>query len=610
MSQIIAADAPLLSPLSQSCNWEPSSPTHDSFTYAYYNLPSPPLSDIQSSNSPLLRMRTLDSEPVCLPTHQVFDFPEVQRPLTPPSRSPSVSAQAAAISAAAAIMDSAALFGGLSALNAISADSSGGSSCGSKRSASPGPPVAKKRAVGERVASKDFIPPDVSGLTKREARLVKNRAAAFLSRQRKREEFETMEIRVAELEQENKRLLALAQNGSNASDSAAVHPEDPSSSQQGDNNALSEVELLKAQLAAAQERERTLSAQLASQQNTVSAPTTAPALSGPSIKLESTDSEPQFSLASSLVSSPARSTVAVPSAHKSSASLGLMVLLCALPSLLSMRMQSPTANNFAITNPFRASSNPSNSYFVPNDYEWSKPDDTSGSLMDLDNDSSHGARIGGTRKLEFTGLDGVDDLGLGDLDISFDTAPSDDGKIRVRIHPNGSGSASSSQQVSRSSSRQVSRGATPIVDEDSSMSGFGTQTTMAMASSSSLAPRALGLDTLSSGGASPLTTSSSDPFLGVMSGDSDMDFGLGMGLGLGSLDGMGGPFGSDGSFYSTHGSKFGDLGLVSPLSEGSAFFSECTTGTGTEAGKRRVRIALKSMPQEGGEGGEWEVQIC
>ena len=37
-----------------------------------------------------------------------------------------------------------------------------------------------------------FIPPDTSGLTKREARLVKNRAAAFLSRQRKREQFEEL----------------------------------------------------------------------------------------------------------------------------------------------------------------------------------------------------------------------------------------------------------------------------------------------------------------------------------------------------------------------------------------------------------------------------------
>ena len=43
------------------------------------------------------------------------------------------------------------------------------------------------------ISTKDFIPPDVSGLSKREARLVKNRAAAFLSRQRKREEFEGLE---------------------------------------------------------------------------------------------------------------------------------------------------------------------------------------------------------------------------------------------------------------------------------------------------------------------------------------------------------------------------------------------------------------------------------
>ena len=65
---------------------------------------------------------------------------------------------------------------------------------GRKRSASPAPAAVKKRAVGERVSTKDFVPPDVSGLSKREARLVKNRAAAFLSRQRKREEFETMEM--------------------------------------------------------------------------------------------------------------------------------------------------------------------------------------------------------------------------------------------------------------------------------------------------------------------------------------------------------------------------------------------------------------------------------
>lgn len=44
-----------------------------------------------------------------------------------------------------------------------------------------------------------FVPPDTSGLTKREARLVKNRAAAFLSRQRKREQFEELEVKCKNL---------------------------------------------------------------------------------------------------------------------------------------------------------------------------------------------------------------------------------------------------------------------------------------------------------------------------------------------------------------------------------------------------------------------------
>jgi len=60
-----------------------------------------------------------------------------------------------------------------------------------KRSASPASAPTKKARA--QVSSKDFVHPDVTGLNKREARLVKNRAAAFLSRQRKREEFENME---------------------------------------------------------------------------------------------------------------------------------------------------------------------------------------------------------------------------------------------------------------------------------------------------------------------------------------------------------------------------------------------------------------------------------
>ena len=108
---------------------------------------------------------------------------------------------------------------------------------------------------------KDFVPPDVTGLSKREARLVKNRAAAFLSRQRKREEFELMEMyvlinllhysifqlyyrRVAELERENARLREVAE-GVSSSSPAPSHDS-------------SELDLLRMQLAASRQREADL----------------------------------------------------------------------------------------------------------------------------------------------------------------------------------------------------------------------------------------------------------------------------------------------------------------------------------------------------------------
>jgi hypothetical protein len=176
MSQIIACDAPLLSPID---SWDMHlSPTTDAFSYGFYNMPpSPPISD----GSPVPAARMLKTQPspdlLCLPTHQVFDFsPDSARPPTPASRSPSLSAD--------------------SREDIQATNDAADSSCGSKRSASPAPSATKKRAIGERISSKDFVPPDVSGLSKREARLVKNRAAAFLSRQRKREEFECMEVYV------------------------------------------------------------------------------------------------------------------------------------------------------------------------------------------------------------------------------------------------------------------------------------------------------------------------------------------------------------------------------------------------------------------------------
>lgn len=186
MSHIIANDAPLLSPVTDS--WDNHlpmySPSAEHLNFGYYNIPPSPQTSVGSgsSDSPvptarMLKMRMSpdsmsDSDGLCLPTHQLFDFPQSSVMPTPPSPRPSSPKQPR-----------------LSiCINP---------SLPAKRSASPTPSLPKKtRTVGERINSKDFIPPDVSGLSKREARLVKNRAAAFLSRQRKREEFECMEVYV------------------------------------------------------------------------------------------------------------------------------------------------------------------------------------------------------------------------------------------------------------------------------------------------------------------------------------------------------------------------------------------------------------------------------
>jgi len=108
--------------------------------------------------------------------------------------------------------------------------------------------------------------------------------------------------RVAELEQENKRLLALTQLNQGQHQTGAAAPPDM---------ATLEVELLKAQLAAAQERARSLSAQLEQRSETNSSTV---------IKVEPIDD-----LTVPSASSPPRSSMGLPSAHKSSASLGLMV---------------------------------------------------------------------------------------------------------------------------------------------------------------------------------------------------------------------------------------------------------------------------------------------
>ncbi|KAG9054964.1 hypothetical protein FS842_003669 [Serendipita sp. 407] len=114
---------------------------------------------------------------------------------------------------------------------------------GSEGGSTPAP----KRRVGTRISVAEFVPPDVSGLSKREARLVKNRAAAFLSRQRKREEFELMEIRLTEVLEENARLKG------------DTTPGTPSSS------STDEVQRLQEMLREAKEREQALKSQLEAQ---------------------------------------------------------------------------------------------------------------------------------------------------------------------------------------------------------------------------------------------------------------------------------------------------------------------------------------------------------
>lgn len=81
MSHIIAADAPLMSPVSPGAenNWEYQFP--GSYSYgepeSYYN-------PIPASPSPMRRPSTEDTVPDCLPTAQLFDAAAGSGWLTPP----------------------------------------------------------------------------------------------------------------------------------------------------------------------------------------------------------------------------------------------------------------------------------------------------------------------------------------------------------------------------------------------------------------------------------------------------------------------------------------------------------------------------------------------
>lgn len=211
MSHIIASDAPISSPISESAPWDAQSlfsPTLDSFSLPPYHSiphqamhsvpqpPSPPLSvrsmtSNTSSNTsciaspmPMLKSRlspVADPEQqLCVPTHQLFGPDSyVVPPLPSPSPEPVEDGPPPVVPS-----------------KRPSPSAGSGAPGSTSGTASASASISKKARSGDRITTKDFIPPDVSGLSKREARLVKNRAAAFLSRQRKREEFENMELSV------------------------------------------------------------------------------------------------------------------------------------------------------------------------------------------------------------------------------------------------------------------------------------------------------------------------------------------------------------------------------------------------------------------------------
>lgn len=212
--------------------------------------------------------------------------------------------------------------------------------------------------------------------------------------------------------------------------------------------------------------------------------------------------------------------------------------------------------------------------------------------MDVDQESESKSEWA---KLEFDADEAaLSDLGLGALDISFETRRAGDGsgRVRVRVHSSSSSSSLSSSSLSSSSSRrrqqnQLSLGL-PIPNRDSEDSDeetedlgpFLTSTPSSASRLSSQAQSSTLLEGLNLGfGLNGL--SNFNHF-----GMNDLSIGMGMGVdtmgGLGMGKGM--PFGTP------------DYGLDS-----------ATATQAVTQMRRRVRIALARLPHAGGEGGEWDV---
>ncbi|TBU54112.1 hypothetical protein BD310DRAFT_105877 [Dichomitus squalens] len=565
MSNIIAADAPLTSPISESLPvpWD-----RDPALAALYDPFSLPLSASPPTVMPgtlpdtrkVLKGRSTPDAEQCLPTHQVFDFMPGSTPTPVMGSSPASTPASSPQSATQPLPQRSGSQHTFSAGSTSDKTSSAGSVVVPAKRPSVGPPncgSTKKARSGERVSTKDFVPPDVSGLSKREARLVKNRAAAFLSRQRKREEFENMEIRVAELEQENARLLASIQQQQGSTPAPA------------EDGLKSELEQLKRQLAETQQRERELAEKLSS------GPVPA-SVEKPAVKMEVV--EPQL---------PA--SLRAHKGERSGASLGLMVLLCALPTLLSM----PTHNTMPSSMSFGHSHSHSHSHstsldmatFPSNDYDWGLGFGTSAMDLDLAPSTLTPEEQRGEpefKKLEFVDLD-AEKFGLSGLDISFDASAAKDGRIRVRIHP-----PAASDNGNGSEQAQIEEDQTMWHDAEDDLGpflGVGSGFDQASFGSNGLRP----LDfSFPSSQSSAYSAASSSPSL--VSSPTNAFF-----------PPMPSPSQTPNEYEFELGSEYGSVG---------SGISRAGSPGMSSSGKRRVRIALRGMPGKGKEGGEWEVEVC
>lgn len=222
---LLSLDMSLLSPANIEAAWEQSQQSHqssmrpsshsDAYHLSYASaFPQYTVSPSSSSSSLTAVSSVSPSSPfadhfhhqatslrkgfhpdLALPTRELFDFqfPQPTSPATSTNSlssplSPSMSSQAAMH------MFSTPTPSPTSPTDLDASESRHSSSAPSSAKRTSTAPTSSTKKPRACMSTKDFVPPDVTGLSKREARLVKNRAAAFLSRQRKREEFELMEM--------------------------------------------------------------------------------------------------------------------------------------------------------------------------------------------------------------------------------------------------------------------------------------------------------------------------------------------------------------------------------------------------------------------------------